>query len=237
MSAVLHATTSTPAVRRGRLAIDRRLLWVVAIGAALLLGELAMRGWEAQQQLQSELQKVRSRAAVLAAGSDQMDWASRTRAAEAERAALQMRLWRAPSEAQAQARLRDWLSNALLTANVVRPSVSLLPLQAAAAASAASAGSAGGTTGAVRVRASVTFDLAPKVLEEALLQIEAGGQLARVDSLTASTRSRRVEMTVSVPVLIIKELPAEDVLEASKPAAKPGLRSNAKGQAQKETSR
>jgi hypothetical protein len=34
------------------------------------------------------------------------------------------------------------------------------------------------------------------------MQIEAGGQLASVDNITVSTRSRRIEMTVSVPVLL-----------------------------------
>ncbi len=185
-----------------RLRIDRRLLMLAGVAALAILGELSLRAWEAHQQLEGELRKVRGRAEVLTAGSDQIDWLARTSAAEGERGALQGRLWQAPSEAQAQARLRDWLASALRSAAVVRPTVSLLPLQAAPAASGASASA----RSALRVRATVNFDLAPNALENALVQIEAGGQLARIDSLSVSARNRRVEMTVSVPVLLSPEV-------------------------------
>lgn len=183
------------------LRIDKRMLWLIAMAGALVLGELSMRAWEAHQTLESELGKVRSRAAVLATSSDQIDWADRTRKADTQRLELQTRLWQTPSEAQAQARLRDWLMSALRTAAVARPTVNLLPLQAAPVASGISAG----TPVALRVRATVNFDLAPNALENALLQIEAGGQLARIDSLSVAARNRRVEMTVSVPVLLRPE--------------------------------
>ncbi len=160
-----------------------------------------MQAWEAHQTLESELAKVRSRAALLSSSSDQIDWIGRTREIDMQRAALQKRLWQTPSEAQAQARLRDWLTNALRTAAVARPTVNLLPLQATTAASDVSPG----TPVALRVRATVNFDLAPNALENALVQIEAGGQLARIDSLSVSARNRRVEMTVSVPVLLRPE--------------------------------
>jgi hypothetical protein len=180
-----------------RFHIDRRLLWLAGMAALLILGELGLRAWEAQQQLQTELKKVRGRAAVLAAGSDQIDWSARTKAAEAQRNELQARLWQSPSEAQAQARLRDWLTAALRSAAVPRPVVNLLPPQAGSASSAA-----GSEPPPIRVRASLNFDLAPNALENALVQIEAGGQLASIDSLTVAARNRRVEMTVSVPVLL-----------------------------------
>ncbi len=183
-----------------RFHIDRRLLWLAGMAALLILGELGLRAWEAQQVLQIELQKVRSRAAVLAAGSDQIDWDARTKAAETQRNELQARLWQSPSEAQAQARLRDWLTAALRSAAVPRPVVNLLPPQAGSASSAASS-----EPPPIRVRASLNFDLAPNALENALVQIEAGGQLARIDSLTVAARNRRVEMTVSVPVLLQSE--------------------------------
>jgi hypothetical protein len=180
-----------------RFQIDRRLLWLAGMAALLILGELGLRAWEAQQQLDTELQKVRGRAAVLAAGSDQIDWGARTKAAETQRNELQARLWQSPSEAQAQARLRDWLTAALRSAAVPRPAVNLLPPQAGSASPAAS-----GEPLPFRVRASLNFDLAPSALENALVQIEAGGQLARIDSLTVAARNRRVEITVSVPVLL-----------------------------------
>lgn len=184
-----------------RFRVDRRLLGLVGIAALIVLGELTLRAWDAHQQLESELQKVRGRAALLASSSDQIDWAARTQLAEAERSALQARLWQSPSEAQAQARLRDWLASALRSAAVARPAVNLLPLQAAAVASGAS----DGALPALRVRATVNFDLAPNALENALVQIEAGGQLARIDSLSVAARNRRVEMAVSVPVLLHAE--------------------------------
>ena len=188
----MAATTS---LRNFRL--DRRLLGLLAVAAAIVAGEFGLRGWDAHQQLDAELARVRGRVAVLELGSDQVDWGARIRLAEAERAALQARLWRSPSEAQAQARLRDWLSGALRSAAVPRATINLLPLQVAAAASAVG----GGALPALRVRASVNFDLAPGALENALVQIEGGGQLARIDSLSVAARNRRVEMTVSVPVL------------------------------------
>lgn len=186
---------------RQRLHIDRRLLGLVGIGLLVVLGELALRGWDAHRLLSAELQKVRGRAAVLAASSDQIDWNARTLAVEAQREVLQKRLWQAPSEAQAQARLRDWLASALRSAEVSRPSVNLLPMLASGVAS----NTDGAALQASRARAVVSFELAPGTLEQALLQIEAGGQLARVDSLSVSARSRRVEMSVSVPVLLRAE--------------------------------
>ncbi len=180
------------------------MLWLIAIAGLLIMGELATRAWEAHQSLESELGKVRSRAAVLANSNDQIDWAARTREADIQRMALQARLWQTPSEAQAQARLRDWLMSALRTAAVARPTINLLPLQATPMASGASAST--GTLVALRVRATINFDLAPNALENALLQIEAGGQLARIDSLSVAARGRRVEMTVSVPVLLRHEV-------------------------------
>jgi hypothetical protein len=183
-----------------RLHIDRRLLWLAGMAALLILGELGLRAWETQQQLETELQKVRGRAAVLAAGSDQIDWSARTKAAETQRNELQARLWQSPSEAQARARLCGWPIEALRNSAVARPAVNLLPPQAGPASSGASS-----EPQPIRVRASLNFDLAPNTLENALVQIEAGGQLARIDSLTVAARNRRVEMTVSVPVLLQTE--------------------------------
>jgi len=100
------------------LRFDRRLLWLVGIAALLVLGELALRAWEAHQKLEAELRTLRGRTEVLAASSDQIDWAARTLQAETERGRLQSRLWQSPSEAQAQARLRDWLGSALRSAAV-----------------------------------------------------------------------------------------------------------------------
>lgn len=179
--------------------VNPRLLKLIGVAGLIIAGELALRAWETQQRLDTELQRVRGRAAVLSASNDTINWKSRTRAAEAERRDLLARLWHVPTEAQAQARLRDWLASSLQTAAVGHPSVSLLPVETPPAAAASA------SLPALRVRATVAFDLAPKALENALLQIEAGGQLARVDSLNVNASQRRVEMTVSVPALLRAE--------------------------------
>ncbi|GMV44661.1 MAG: hypothetical protein AMXMBFR66_00590 [Pseudomonadota bacterium] len=187
--------------RPGPLRPTRRLAALIGLALAVLLADLALRGWDAQQALDKELRGVRSRAAVLAAGDAGIDWNARIREAERERDALHARLWQSPSQAQAQARLRDWLGNALRSAAVTHPAVTLLPQPGAAGP----AGAASGALPVVRVRATVAFDLVAGALENALAQIEGGGQLARVDTLAASMATRRVEMTVSVPVMIVQE--------------------------------
>ncbi|MCC7461844.1 MAG: hypothetical protein IT480_05195 [Gammaproteobacteria bacterium] len=187
----------------------RRLAWLVVLALLVVGAELALRAWDAQQRLGKELHGIRSRAAVLAASDDRIDWNASIRAAERQRDQLRARLWQSPTQAQAQARLRDWLGHALRSAAAAHPAVTLLPLSAAAAAAPAaaepSAGPASSAAPIVRVRATVAFDLVAGALENALVQIEGGGQLARVDSLGAATASRRVEMTVSVPVMIMQE--------------------------------
>lgn len=182
---------------------DQRLFWLIGAAALALGVEFGLRAWDAHQKLDAELQGIRGRAAVLAASSDQIDWLARTRAADAERAALRARLWQSPTQAQAQARLRDWLNSTLASAAVQRPLVNLLPLQAPAVA----ASGAAAALPALRVRATAAFELTPGALENALVQIEAGAQLARIDNLNVTVRGRRVEMTVSVPVLIESEKP------------------------------
>jgi hypothetical protein len=185
--------------------LDRRLLWLAVAALCVALGEFSLRAWEQQQKLETELQRLRRNADVLNASNDGTDWVGHARALESERAGLQARLWQVPSEAQAQARLRDWLYNALRSANVNRPAINLLPLLAAAVEPAPLRPE--GTPAALvprtlRARATVSFELTPSALENALVQIEAGGQLASVDNLSVSSRSRRIEMTVSVPVLL-----------------------------------
>jgi hypothetical protein len=189
-------------------------VWCLIGAAALLvLGELGLRAWELHQGVVAELQRVTRSAATLSAADDGVDWPGMTRSAEAARAQLRARLWQVPSEAQAQARLRDWLGNALRSAGVARPTINLLPTvavtsgAATAPGAAITAGQPEPATAALaqrmlRARATVSFELAPSALENALLQIEAGGQLASVENVTASARSRRIEMTVSVPVLL-----------------------------------
>lgn len=202
--------------------INRRLWLLIGLGTAALLTELGLRAWEQQQKLDRELQTLRGRIQLLQASADRVDWASLSKELSQLQQDLQDQLWQAPSEAQAQAMLRDWLSSMLKTAGIQRPTLRLQPPQAAIAApgskpggetpSPAPAETAGASRQllqqATRVRAQISFELQPGTLEAVLQQVERGGQLASVDSLTVSKRTRRVEMAISMPV-IIKPAPEE----------------------------
>lgn len=208
-------------------AINKKVLILIGLSLLAVAGELGLRAWEAQQKLEGELKSLRSRIHVLQASAEQMDWAALSQDLDRMQQDLQAQLWQAPSEAQAQAMLRDWLSSTLKTAGIQRPTLRLQPPQSAASPAAAAPGSArpddaqppaaASTTGvaerlvqqAIRVRAQISFELAPGMLEAVLQQVERSGQLASVDSLSVSKRNRRIEMTVSMPV-IIKPAPASE---------------------------
>lgn len=191
-------------------AIDRRLWWILGVGAALVAAELTLRAWEQHQQLRNTLAGVRRNIQALQKSTDAVDWAARTDELRTLYATLESRLWMAPSEAQAQAMLRDWLGSTLKSAGVQRPTLRLQPVVATPAESApdreddavARAQAQRLPGRAVRVRAQVGFELAPGTLELVLRHVERGGQLASVDSLSVSRRSRRVDMTVSIPVVV-----------------------------------
>ncbi|MFT7771925.1 hypothetical protein [Roseateles sp.] len=193
---------------------QNRTLWLL-IGVALLavIGELGMRAWEHQQKLDRELTALRKRVQALQISADRVDWARLGDQLGATQQTFQDQLWHAPSEAQAQAMLRDWLSSLLKNADIVRPTLRLQPVQPAAPAQAASAGESSDTSNpaglgarlareAVRARAQISFELVPGSLEAVMQRVERGGQLASIDALTVSKRSRRVEMSISMPVII-----------------------------------
>ncbi|MEO5732844.1 MAG: hypothetical protein ABIN96_00030 [Rubrivivax sp.] len=204
-----------------RFQINPRLLWLLGVVALIVLGEGALRAMAAHQSMLAELASARARATVLAGASASDDWAARTTAANQEAQALRERLWTAPSQAQAQARLADWLGRVLPdSAAGGRPVIGLMasqlpPSQAPGAIGSTVTGgrfsvagpgvepvSAVSDADIVRVRAGVTVVLLPGVLEKTLVAIEGGGQLARIDALTVSGQSRQLQMTVSVPVLL-----------------------------------
>ncbi len=217
-----------------RPAPQNRTLWLlIGIGLLAVGVELGMRAWEQQQKLDRELTTLRKRVQTLQVSADRVDWARLGDQLGAARQSFQDQLWHAPSEAQAQAMLRDWLSSMLKDANIVRPTLRLQPVQAAAPAQAASAVEAPDTATpaglgarlareAVRARAQISFELAPGNLETVLQRLERGGQLASVDALSVSKRSRRIELTVSMPV-IIEAAPAD---KAPAPEAGQGAESS-----------
>ncbi len=226
-----------------RLQISPRLLWLLGVVLLIVCGELALRAFAAHQSVLAELAAVRARTAVLAGASGSDDWGARTAAAVQQAQALRERLWTAPSQAQAQARLADWLARALpATAAGGRPVINLMapqlpPAQSMAPnaagggrdrpfAAAAGAATAGAVDNAdiVRVRAGVTVVLLPGALEKTLVAIEGGGQLARIDALTASGQSRQMQMTVSVPVLLQPSAESPRAAGAQAPLAAPSTR-------------
>lgn len=191
-----------------------RTLWLlIGIGLLAVTVELGMRAWEHQQKLDRELTTLRKRVQALQISADRVDWTRLGDQLGTAQQAFQEQLWHAPSEAQAQAMLRDWLSSLLKDADIARPTLRLQPVQAAAPARAASASESPDATNpaglgarlareAVRARAQISFELAPGSLETVLQRIERGGQLASVDALSVSKRSRRIEMSISMPVII-----------------------------------
>ncbi|NCT83546.1 MAG: hypothetical protein GXC94_10405 [Comamonadaceae bacterium] len=193
---------------------QNRTLWLlIGIGLLAVAAELGTRAWEHQQKLDRELATLRKRVQALQISADRVDWTRLGDQLGAAQQAFQDQLWHAPSEAQAQAMLRDWLSSLLKDAEVVRPTLRLQPVQATAPAQAASAGEPAEVTKpaglgarlareAVRARAQISFELTPGALETVLQRIERGGQLANVDAMSVSKRSRRVEMSISMPVII-----------------------------------
>ncbi|MGM9484151.1 hypothetical protein ACS5PN_23360 [Roseateles sp. NT4] len=208
---------------------QNRTLWLlVAVGLLAVAGELGMRAWEHQQKLDRDLVALRKRVQALQVSADRVDWVQLSGQLGTAQQSFQDQLWHAPSEAQAQAMLRDWLSSMLKDADIARPTLRLQPVQAAAPAQAASAGEPAENPNpnglgarlareAVRARAQISFELVPGSLETVLQRVERGGQLASVDALSVSKRSRRIEITISVPV-IIEAQPADKA--AAKPSSK-----------------
>lgn len=198
--------------RRMDAAQRRRLLLLAASGAIALAFEFGLRAWDGHQRTDKELRATESRIALLRQSADLVDWEQRSAALAVRQEALREQLWRAPSEAQAQGLLRDWLQAQLKASGIDRGQLRLLPLQAARPASAASSAEMGleaELQQALRVRAQISFDLQQGRLETLLDHIENGGQLAQVDSLSASRRTRRVELVVSLPVLVRDRQQAE----------------------------
>lgn len=193
-----------------KMKLDHRLIWLLALGLLAIAGELSLRAWESHQALSTELKSVRARALLMRQSADPVDWARQTQIMQKMRSDLEAKLWHSPSEAQAQARFRDWLGSTLRAAGLPRFTINLLPPQPSGEPPAATKEGTGPTAEAgdsmrqkaLRVRANLSFELTPNMLETVLLGLEHGGQLANVDSITVSRRSRRVELSVSLPVLV-----------------------------------
>lgn len=195
-------------------ATNRTLWLLIGVGLLVVIAELGTRAWEYQQKLDRQMAAARKRVEVLQTSADRVDWTKLGDQLSAAQQAFQGQLWHAPSEAQAQAMLRDWLSGMLKDAQIPRPSLRLQPVQPASTEPPSATREPDGVAPpppglgarlareAVRARAQISFDLAPGTLETVLQRIERGGQLASVDALSVSKRSRRVEMSVSIPVII-----------------------------------
>jgi hypothetical protein len=129
---------------------------------------------------------------------------------------LSAKLWVHNSEAAAQARLRDWLNE------IARSTKSSRYLITLGAVSPATAGSeAAEFSGMKQLKANLSFDFQPQVLEEALLAIEGGKQFAFVESLSVNKRARRVEINVTVYARV--DPSAQSAAAIAEPAPNPQM--------------
>lgn len=185
----------------GELRANRRLQAGVAIVLAIMSTEFALRWNDHLQnqerqlaQLQGELHALRAQSRV------ESELVARRDALATAHQAIEDRLWSAPSEAIAQARFRDWLSEVLQAAGTRNPTISLAPPRPPGERrnQPASAKPSPMTSpeGLRELRATLAFPFSPDSLEKVLAAIEGGEALARVESIQVTRRTQRVELTV-----------------------------------------
>lgn len=192
MSAVLQLLDKAAIELRA----NKRLLYGLAAIALVIVVEGGLRwsDWLGQQQatlttLQTDLTTLKSHARDEAA--------LRATLAQAKRMgeSTDIRLWTVSSEAVGQARLKDWLTDIVKRSIANQYAVTL-----AASRELGKPGSSGsGATSSVReFRATVSFQLTPRALEDVLFEIEGGEPFAAVETLLVKKQERRVEITVRV---------------------------------------
>ena len=199
----------------GELRANRRLQAGIAVVLAIALAEFALRWSDHIQeqerqlaQLQGDLHALRTQSRVeseLVAQRDALAAAHRT---------IEDRLWNAPSEAIAQARFRDWLAEALLSAGARNSTVSLAPPRPPGErrdqSIANNAKNPQPTEGLRELRGTIAFAFSPETLEKTLLTIEGGEALARVESIQVTRRTQRAELTVRLLARIAPQTTPRD---------------------------
>jgi Type II secretion system (T2SS), protein M subtype b len=191
---------------RAELAANRRLQVGLALVVLIVLaygfvywGEAIARDSKRLAALQAEAVALKSQ------DSNPARWQERLAKVQALQSAVTERLWVNTSEAAAQARLRDWLTEIARSAVASRYLVTLGSVatvsgatSAANLANAASAADAPPATALRQFKASLSFDFQPQSVESALAAIEGGNQFAFVDSLSINKRARRAEINITV---------------------------------------
>lgn len=168
---------------------NRRLqLGVVAIGAIVALYMLLVwrdsidRSERALAAVYSDLRLARS--------SDAADrrWREQAVRASEQLAALQARLWEAPTLAQSQAQMQDWATKILVSAGARSVNVTVGNL------SAERDGALAPDLRAVRL--SMAFEAPPQILDQVLPLLESDQHLTRITSLRAARAQPRIEIAL-----------------------------------------
>lgn len=177
---------------RGSRRLQLALLAFIAIAAT----EGGLRWSDRLTARERQLQELRGELRDLRAQSrDEAELRQALAKLAEARRELDARLWRVPSEAIGQARLKDWLGDLAKRAGVTNPT---LTLSAAKPLSSADKAASAELRAVQELRAVVGYGFTPEALERTLAAIEGGEALAAVEALNASRRDRRVEMTVRV---------------------------------------
>lgn len=187
---------------RAELAANRRLQFGLALVVLIVLaygfvywGEAIARDSKRLGILQTEAVALKSQ------DSNPARLQERLAKVQALQTVVTERLWINTSEAAAQARLRDWLTEIARSAVASRYLVTLGSVATVSASSSANAANAQEATPASALRqfkASLSFDFQPQSVESALSAIEGGNQFAFVDSLSINKRARRAEINITV---------------------------------------
>jgi hypothetical protein len=161
---------------------------LVAIGAIVVLYGLLLWGDAIDS---SERRLARAHEELRLAGSSdaaELRWRDAAQRAAEAAAALEARLWRAPTLAQAQAEIQDWAERALTGAGARSVTVAI--------------GTETGSverrdeTGPTPVRLTITFDGTAQILDQVLPLLEGDQRLARITSLRAARGQSRIEIVL-----------------------------------------
>jgi hypothetical protein len=178
---------------------------LVAIGAIVVLYGLLLWGDAIES---SERRVARAHEELRLAGSSdaaEQRWRDAAQRAAEAAAAIESRLWQAPTLAQAQAEIQDWAERTLTNAGARGVTVSI-----------------GTDTGGVErrdeagptpVRLTITFDGSAQILDQVLPLLEGDQRLARITSLRATRGPSRVEIALLAYARIAPAAPQPPALK------------------------
>ncbi|MCC6657125.1 MAG: hypothetical protein IT512_02945 [Rhodocyclaceae bacterium] len=175
---------------------SRRLRLALLAFAAIAAVEGGLRWSDRLVTRERQLQELRGELRGLRAQSrDEAELQQELERLTGARRALDAQLWRVPSDAIGQARLKDWLGDVLKKAGAANPILKLAEIKPLAGADKTVVEE---LRAVHELRAVISFGFTPDALEKVLAAIEDGGQIALVEALNVTRRERRAEMTVRV---------------------------------------